>query len=82
MGWQWMEGAGWWAMGAGMLLWVLVLAVVVGLVVWAINRTTGSAGGARSGGDSAEEVLRRRFAAGEIDAEEYERRLTVLRQHG
>lgn len=26
------------------------------------------------------EILRRRFAAGEIDAEEYERRLEVLRR--
>jgi hypothetical protein len=31
--------------------------------------------------DSAEETLRQRFARGEIDAEEYERSLEVLR-HG
>jgi len=60
-----------------MLAWVILLAVAIGLVVWLVNR----AGGQRvERGDSAEEVLRRRFAAGEIDAEEYASRLSVLRR--
>jgi putative membrane protein len=64
-------------MGIGMLAWVILLAVAIGLVVWLVNR----AGGQRvERGDSAEEVLRRRFAAGEIDAEEYASRLSVLRR--
>jgi putative membrane protein len=75
MGWHWGEGAEWWAMGANMLIWLLILALVIGVVVWVINRSTT----ARTRGDPAEEVLRRRFAAGEIDSEEYERRLSVLR---
>jgi len=39
------------------------------------------AAGHRSGsGGSAEELLRRRFAAGEIDDDEYAKRLEVLRR--
>ena len=61
--------------------------VVLGLIVWAIirffpdwqdkvglNRREDS-----RGEDSAEETLRQRFARGEIDAEDYERSLEVLR---
>jgi putative membrane protein len=65
----------------------ILLLVVLGLVVWAVirffpdwrdrvglNRREDS----RSEG-SAEETLRQRFARGEIDAEDYERSLEVLR---
>jgi putative membrane protein len=65
-------------MGIGMLAWVILLAIAIGLVVWLVNR---GAGGQRvERGDSGEEVLRRRFASGEIDAEEYASRLSVLRR--
>lgn len=37
-------------------------------------------GPAEGGGEDAEELLRRRFAAGEIHADEYERLLEVLRR--
>ena len=68
---------GWFSMGAGLL--VLVLLVVV--AVWAVWRLTpGSRAGGPPPGDTPEDVLRRRFAAGEIDAEEYERRMAVLRK--
>lgn len=79
MGWHWAEDGSWWAMGLGMIAWVLVLAVLIGLVVWAINRTS-RAEPPRV--DSPEDLLRRRFAAGEIDAEEHQRRRSVLHQHG
>lgn len=76
MGWGW-DGAGgsWWMMGIGGLFWLLVL----GLVVWLVLRAAGGRD-VVPGGESAEELLRRRFASGEIDAEEYERRLEVLRR--
>jgi putative membrane protein len=63
-------------MGLGMVIWVLVVV----LAVWVAVRLVGQR---PSGGDaeSAEELLRRRFASGEIDAEEYDRRLAVLRRH-
>lgn len=76
MGWHWADG-GWWAMGLGMLAWVVLLAITVALIVWLVNR---NALRRQPGSDSAEEVLRRRYASGEIEAEEYERRLSVLRR--
>lgn len=76
MGWHWAD-ASWWAMGLGMLGWLLLLAITVALIVWLVNR---NAPGRQQGGESADEILRRRFASGEIDAEEYERRLSVLRR--
>ncbi len=62
-------------MGIGSLFWLIVL----GLVVWLTVRITARRG-AEPRDESAEELLRRRFAAGEIDGEEYERRLEVLRR--
>lgn len=78
MGWNW-DGGAWLAMGFGMLLWLVLGVVVVWLIVrglTALERTRMD-GPARSGPD---EILRERFARGEIDADEYERRLSVL--HG
>ena len=59
----------WWAMGLGWL----VLALLIGGAVWIGVR------GGRGGSDaSAEEILRRRYAAGEISEQEYRERLVVL----
>jgi len=77
MGSEWGD-IGWWGMGIGMVIWVLLLAVIIGFVVWLMNRTQGRSDSGRS--DPPEEVLRRRFAGGEIDGEEYERRLALLRR--
>ena len=77
MGWN-LDGGAWLGMGFGMVVW-LVLGVVV---VWIIVR--GLIGLERTGtdrsGSGPEEILRERLARGEIDADEYERRLTLL--HG
>lgn len=70
---------GWLGMGVGMLIWGVVLVVVVWLIVrglMALERREPS----RDRSDSAEELLRRRFASGEIDSEEYESRLAALRR--
>ncbi len=62
-----------------MLLAILVLAVLGS--VW-LFRQLGQGGPNRGSGpsddDNARELLRRRYAAGEIDDEEYERRLAAL----
>lgn len=68
MGYSWGMGfAGWILMG---VFWVVVL----GLVVWAVIALLP---GARTGGpgrpETPEEILDRRFALGELDAEQYQR---------
>jgi putative membrane protein len=80
MGWDWADGggAGWWVMGLGMFICIILLAVSVGLVVWLINR--GGTGRRTEGSDEAQDLLRRRFASGEIDADEYARRMALLRK--
>jgi putative membrane protein len=75
MMWGWETGGGWLMMGLGMFIWVALIA----LVVWLVIRASGqrqSGGGA----ESAEALLRRRFASGEIDADEYQSRLEALRR--
>ena len=68
-------GTGWWiAMMLGMLVfWALVIAAVV----WVIREVSGRREG-RAGAESAEALLDRRFAAGEISIEEYRQRKAVL----
>lgn len=76
MGWN-VDGGAWLGMGFGMLVW-LVLAV---MVVWLIVRGLIELERTRTGGDVGsrpDEILRERFARGEIDPDEFERRLALL----
>lgn len=77
MGWNW-DGGTWLGMGAGMILWLVVGVVIVWLLVRGLVALE------RPRADSAkrsepEEILRERLARGEVDVEEYERRLALLR---
>lgn len=80
--WGW-GGSGWGMMGPGMMggfgwmglmpvLWIALL----GLIIWAIfawARSLGESGGSGSRHpDSALEVLKKRYARGEVNKEEYE----------
>jgi putative membrane protein len=66
-----------WHMGWMGLWWIFLLVIIVA-VVWAFARAglPGQAGG----GESPELILKRRYARGEIDREEYDRRLQDLRR--
>ena len=64
MGWMW--------------LWSIVGLAVLVVLVWAIARAAGSS--APRGDDSPEAILKRRYARGELDREDYERRLNDLRK--
>ena len=72
-------------MGGG--LGIIFLLVIVALVVWAVVRVLPNQGGDQGGGNSspraeqssAEDILKERFAKGQIDAEEYEDSLATLR---
>ena len=67
-----MAYGGGWGMGIGMLLfWGILLVAIVSLVVGAFNRSSYSpAPGARE--DDALEILKKRYARGEIDKTEFE----------
>jgi putative membrane protein len=58
------------------LWWLLPILIVAGLF-WVLARTRRNGGSER---ESPEEILKRRYASGEIDREEYKRRLEDLRR--
>ena len=63
-----MHGPGW-GMGCGWLLGLIILI----LFIWLIIRVVGTGGrAAGSGGKSALDILKERYARGEIDKKEYE----------
>lgn len=70
-----MFNGGGWGMGFGgpfmVLFWVLVIVVIVVLVKWIVDQ---SPAGKRGSDKSALEILRERYARGEIDREEYEQK--------
>jgi len=80
---DWM-GTGWWFGMVGMVVWALLLAgvvyVVVRLVIIPLVEGAEGAAVCIETGDDALAVLRERFARGEIDEEEFERRAEVLRR--
>ncbi|MGI5143706.1 MULTISPECIES: SHOCT domain-containing protein [unclassified Streptomyces] len=85
-GWGW---DGWFAMAVFLVLfWALIIAGVIALVRYLTgthhHQQSGSrppSGEPRWGSQRAEDLLAERFARGEIDEDEYRRRLTVLRGH-
>jgi putative membrane protein len=73
-GWN-MNGWGW----AWMSLWMVVGAAIVALLVLLLVRGSAPAN-RRSEQDEAVAILRRRFASGEIDQEEYQHRRAKLEE--
>ncbi len=65
----WMFGMGW--------TWLVGLVFLV-LVIWIVARMFGSSPPPVGRTDSAEEILERRFASGEIDEAEYRSRKAAL----
>ncbi len=78
--WGGYDGYGWgwgWGMGFGMismvLFWVLVILGIVILVKWiAAGSSSGSTGAPRE--KTALDILKERYARGEIDREEFEQK--------
>jgi putative membrane protein len=68
--------------GPWILLFPLIWAAIIVGAVWLLRRTVwrGRGPGHRDG-DSPVALLGRRYAAGEIDEEEYRRRRSVLTEH-
>ncbi|MDP2730652.1 MAG: SHOCT domain-containing protein [Dehalococcoidales bacterium] len=76
---------GWGMMGPGMMggfglmwLWPIAWLVILVLIIWAVvaaissTSQAGGSGSASSQSDSALEILKKRYARGEINKEEYE----------
>ena len=71
---HWYEWSGWYGMGWMMMLFTLVFwALVIAALVFFIRWLAQQGRGAPSGGEAPLEILRRRYARGEISQEEYER---------
>lgn len=71
-------------MGAWMGLWALIslalLVLLILLIIWLIRgMSTGGRGRTNQPPDDPLEILRRRYATGEIDEEEYHHRRNSLR---
>ena len=67
--------------GWGYMIWMMIAWLVgIGLLVALIWAILQAATGRSQETESAEAILRRRYAAGEIDTDEYNRRLEVLRK--
>ena len=77
MGMMWpyaVDGWNWLSMSVMMLLF---WGGLIAFGIWAVRAFTGS----RTGGDAAMDVLRRRFAAGEISQEEFDKTRKALGAH-
>lgn len=64
----WGMGGGWFGMG---LWWILIIALVVAVGVWAFRRAGDSPSAPR---ETARDVLDKRYARGEIGRDEYEQK--------
>lgn len=67
-----------WHMGGMLIWWLLGLVFIVGLI-WLLVAAAGRRN-VPAGPDSAEVILRERWARGDIDDDEYKRKLRELRR--
>lgn len=72
------SGAGWVIM---ILLFVLLIGIAVALTVVLLRGTSRPAPGQPSLDSDADRILRRRFAAGEIDEDEFRKRMAALSEY-
>lgn len=66
----WMHGIGGLGMGIGMLFWLALLGGLVAFVLWVVRRLPAH-DGTGSGADALE-ILRRRYARGELSRQQHE----------
>lgn len=71
-----MHWHGWWHLGWMWIFWIILLVLAL-LVFFGLARSWRSQ---RAPQEKAERILRERYARGEIDQSEYERKLRALRR--
>ena len=74
-----MHDGGWGVMFGMWFFWLVVIALVILVVIWLVRAASGGGTGTRRD-RSSEEILKERYARGDIDREEYQRRLEDLRR--
>ena len=67
--------------GFGWLFMILFWGLVIMGIIYLVKMMTGGAAGPSAPKETAEDILRKRFARGELTKEEFEKGLQVLRQH-
>jgi len=71
--WEWGFSFGWLFLAFIAAFWIVVILGVILLIRWLIITATGKASRSKTG-DSAFEILRMRYAKGEINKEEFEQK--------
>jgi putative membrane protein len=72
---QWMIGdwgMGWFGMIFMIIFWGLIIVGLVSLIKWLIHNTSGKAHFGVSAGSRAMDILKERYARGEINGDEFE----------
>ncbi len=80
MGWgpQMMGWGGHWFGGVFMLIFLVAIIVGIAFLVKWVMTQSGGGGGSRQGGESPLEILKRRYARGEIDQAEFAEKKKAL----
>ncbi len=75
-------GYGWAGMAFGIIIWALIIAGIVWLVIW-LTKTYSAQGsqqkGSRQSNETPMEILKRRYAEGEVTKKEFEEMKKELR---
>ncbi len=72
-----MSGGGAWLMMIGGFFFVLLIVAGIGVAIWAAMQT-GQSGGTGTSKDTPLEILKRRYANGEIDKKQYDEMMKDL----
>ena len=76
--WGMHDGMGWWFLYGG--VWMLAFwALIIGLVVWVVSRLVSNNHENKDGDESPLEIAKIRLARGEINPDEFEEIVSLLR---
>jgi putative membrane protein len=76
---HWMNGGGGYYMWFVWIFWLILLGVIIWAVVTIINKSQNAARNVQPG-ESALGILKKRFAKGEINKEQFDQMKTVLKE--